>query len=173
MRQAASDSGQAGPIPRQAARRLWWLLLLASLLLGIGLIAPMLTISQFIVIRSSFSVVSGIYELLKNGQIILFVVVTAFSVVLPILKILLLFKLVSPNQGHSEKHTRYLQLMHAYGRWSMLDVLVVAVLIVAVKLGTIASVEIHYGLSVFGTAVLLIMYITDRVVRITDKTATR
>ena len=54
--------------------------------------------------------------------------------------------------------------MHEYGRWSMLDVLVVAVLIVAVKLGPIASIEVHYGLYVFGIAVLLIMYITNRVV---------
>lgn len=58
--------------------------------------------------------------------------------------------------------------MHEYGRWAMLDVLVVAILIVAVKLGTIASLKIHYGLYVFGTAVLLIMLITSRVIRSSD-----
>ena len=167
MQQEVFDPDQTGPLPRKAARRLWWLLLLASLLLAIGLTTPMLTISQSIVIRSSFSVVSGLYELLKNGQIILFLLVTAFSVVLPVLKILLLFKLISRNQGHSEKIARYLKLMHDYGRWSMLDVLVVAILIVMVKIGTIATIQIHFGLFIFAAAVLLIMYITNRVVKLT------
>ena len=51
--------------------------------------------------------------------------------------------------------------MHDYGRWAMLDVMVVAMLIVTVKLGAIASIQIHPGLYVFGAAVLLIMLITQ------------
>ena len=54
--------------------------------------------------------------------------------------------------------------MHDYGRWAMLDVMVVAILIVTVKLGAIASIQIHAGLYIFGTAVLLIMLITQQVV---------
>jgi paraquat-inducible protein A len=53
--------------------------------------------------------------------------------------------------------------MHDYGRWGMLDVMVVAVMIVVVKLDVIAEVEIHTGLYLFAAAVLLIMYITHRV----------
>ena len=64
---------------------------------------------------------------------------------------------------------RYLHLMHEYGRWAMLDVMVVAVLIVTVKLGAIASVQVHYGLFVFGTAVVLIMLITKQVVHLTNQ----
>ena len=54
--------------------------------------------------------------------------------------------------------------MHDYGRWAMLDVMVVAILIVTVKLGAIASIQIHVGLYIFGVAVLLIMFITHQVV---------
>lgn len=54
--------------------------------------------------------------------------------------------------------------MHDYGRWAMLDVMVVAILIVTVKLGAIASIQVHSGLYVFGLAVLLIMFITHQVV---------
>ncbi len=137
---------------------------MATLLLILGLSTPMITISQFIVIRTPFSVVSGIYELLKNGYFFLFLVVASFSVMLPLLKIWVLFRIVRNKQAHSSTTQKILHLMHEYGRWSMLDVLVVAVLIVAVKLGPIASIEVHYGLYVFGIAVLLIMYITNRVV---------
>ena len=160
--------GTLKPLPRKTARILWWLLVLASLLLAVGLTTPMLTISQFILIKTSFSVISGVYELFKNGNLLLFFVVAGFSIVLPILKLWVLFRLLGDNAADNPAMTRYLHLMHDYGRWSMLDVLVVAVLVVAVKLGTIASIEIHYGLSVFGAAVLLIMFITHRMVKLLD-----
>ena len=53
--------------------------------------------------------------------------------------------------------------MHEYGRWTMLDVMVVAMLIVTVKLGVIASIQVHVGLYLFGLAVLLLMFITSKV----------
>jgi paraquat-inducible protein A len=155
-------------LPQDAARRLWWLLLLATILLAVGVNFPMLTISQFFVMETSFSVISGIYQLLLNGQILLFILVALFSLILPVLKIVVLFRILSVKHGDPVAISRYLRLMHEYGRWSMLDVLVVAVLIVAVKLGTIASIEIHFGLYVFAAAVLLIMYITNRVVSLSD-----
>ncbi|MEW8091194.1 MAG: paraquat-inducible protein A, partial [Candidatus Thiodiazotropha endolucinida] len=56
-----------------------------------------------------------------------------------------------------------LRMMHDYGRWGMLDVMVVAVMIVTVKLDVIAEIELHAGLYLFAAAVLLIMYVTHRV----------
>ncbi len=57
--------------------------------------------------------------------------------------------------------------MHEYGRWAMLDVMVVAVLIVTVKLGAIATIQVHAGLYIFGASVVLLMFITHRVVKLT------
>ena len=59
--------------------------------------------------------------------------------------------------------------MHDYGRWAMLDVMVVAILIVTVKLGAIASIQVHAGLYVFGIAVLLIMFITHQAIALYDE----
>ncbi len=167
MKNDNSLSVSVATLPDQIARRLLWLLAAAAVLLLIGLSTPILTISQFIFISNSFSVLSGIYELLKHGQIILFLVVSLFSLIMPVLKIWLLFRIVNNRQVHSATIQRYLTLMHDYGRWSMLDVLVVAMMIVMVKLGTIATIQVHYGLYVFGAAVLLIMYLTHRVVNLT------
>ena len=50
----------------------------------------------------------------------------------------------------------------------MLDVFVVAILIVAVKLGYIFDVQVHIGLYAFSVAVLLTMYITARVIKLSD-----
>ena len=149
--------------------KLRFLVYLATGLLILGIVAPMMTISQLIVISSSFSVYSGIVELFRNGQYFLFLVVGGFSIVLPLMKLWVLFKLTSKHPMSGSTLKRTLSLMHEYGRWAMLDVLVVAILIVAVKLGTIASLQIHYGLYVFGAAVLLIMLVTSRVIRLSER----
>jgi paraquat-inducible protein A len=147
-------------------QQLRWLLVVASLLLLAGFISPIMTITQLVWINHSFSLVSGIWQLWQEGHIILFLVVAGFSVVLPIAKIILLFNLLHPNTTQIDHRKKLLQLMHNYGRWAMLDVMVVAMLIVSVKLGAIASIQIHAGLYVFGGAVLLIMLITHQVVKL-------
>jgi len=140
------------------------LLVFASLLLAFGIVTPMMTLSKFVVVTNTFSVFSGIVELLNKGQYILFIVLSGFSIVLPVIKIYILFILIRQRKLPTHKLRKYLHLMHDYGRWAMLDVLVVAVLIVTVKLGAIASIQVHSGLYIFGAAVLLIMAITHRVV---------
>lgn len=143
------------------------LLILSSGLFLAGLILPMMTITKLMVFSHSFSVLSGVYELWRNGHILLFAIVAGFSIVVPVLKIVVLFRLVLHRSRHSPSFDRLLHLMHEYGRWAMLDVMVVAVLIMTVKLGAIASIQVHSGLFVFGLSVLLIMLITRRVVRLT------
>jgi len=144
--------------------QLRWLLVFTSLLLIAGFVMPMLTITKFMMVSNSFSIVSGIWQLLKDGQVFIFILVASFSIVLPIAKVGLLFNLLHPNTTHPNRRKKLLQLMHDYGRWAMLDVMVVAILIVTVKLGAIASIEVHSGLYIFGLAVLLIMFITHQVV---------
>jgi paraquat-inducible protein A len=85
------------------------------------------------------------------------------------IKLGILFRLLTSRAGDNETLRRFLHLMHQYGKWSMLDVFVVALLVVAVKLGAVASVETHYGLYAFGSAVLLTMVITARVIYLAGK----
>jgi paraquat-inducible protein A len=157
-------------LPQKEGKLLLVLLVIASGLLIAGLILPMMTITKLIMFSNSFSVFSAILALLENGHVLLFIIVAGFSIVIPILKIGVLFKLILTRSKHSTSVNRLLHLMHEYGRWAMLDVLVVAILIVAVKLGAIATIEVHSGLFVFGLSVLLIMFITRRVVSLTNNT---
>jgi len=147
------------------------LLIVATVLLIAGLVMPMMTITKLVFFSNSFSVLMGVRELLENGNYLLFILVAGFSIILPILKIAVLFWLLNFRHIESEKLNWMLHLMHEYGRWAMLDVLVVAVLLVTVKLGAIASIEVHSGLYVFGIAVLLIMFITSRVVKLIRETS--
>lgn len=155
-------------IPQKQATLLLWLLLLTTPLFLLGIYLPMITLTKLVFFENSFSVVSGIVQLFRNGQYPLFVIVGVFSVILPIMKIGVLYLILTHRSSNNPKIKRYLSLMHEYGRWAMLDVMVVAVLIVTVKLGAVASIKVHAGLYVFGSAVLLIMYITHRVVKLTQ-----
>jgi len=163
MKSGGRDDSESRPLAPATARWLRGVLALASLLFVAGISLPMLTISKFIVVENQFSILSGVTELLLEGQWLLFVLIAGFSLVLPLLKILTLFRILSASTPRPALQ-RYLHLMHEYGRWSMLDVMVVAVLIVTVKLGAIASVEVHGGLYLFGAAVLLMMLVTQQVV---------
>lgn len=148
----------------EKAKQLRVLIWIASGLLSIGLVAPIITLSKFVVIQNTFSVLSGALELAKEGQVFLFLIITGFSVVLPILKLWALYRILSNNAVPKGKVKKQLHWMHEYGKWSMLDVFVVAVLVVAVKLGAIADVEMRFGLYAFAASALLTMYITSRIV---------
>ena len=146
------------------AKRLRVVLGITVLFLCVGLVAPIITLTKFMLFENTFPVLSGTIELLKEGQIFLFVVIVGFSIVLPLLKIGVLNKLLSVKDNKAANVDKYLHWMHWYGKWSMLDVFVVAVLVVAMKLGVVASVEMRFGLYLFSAAVILMMYVTARVV---------
>ena len=143
--------------------------IIAAILLLLGVYLPLITVSKFIIVTTTYSLLSGIFSLLSNGQIILFVIVFIFSVCLPIAKMYCLYKIIfSKNDMHAPQIVRYIKWMHDYGRWAMLDVMVVAVLIVASKLSVIAYVEVHLGLYLFGMSVIMVMFLTNRVSRLTS-----
>jgi len=142
-----------------------WLLILSItfVLFLIGLFLPMMTLTKLLLFKDTISIFSGIVTLLNQGHYLLFILIACFSVFLPILKLLLLFQILFHNQIQTMQQKKLLQLMHDYGRWGMLDVFVVALLIVTVKLEAIASIQIHSGLYIFGLAVLLIMLLTHKI----------
>lgn len=150
------------------ARRLRVLLGINFALLLVGIVSPIVTLKKFILVENTFSILSGVMELLQEGKIFLFVLIAGFSVVIPLLKLVVLSKLVSTKESNADNLDKHLHWMHLYGKWSMLDVFIVAVMVVVVKLGAIASVEMRYGLYLFAAAVILTMYITARVVKLAD-----
>lgn len=73
--------------------------------------------------------------------------------------------------GRTDENQRasVLTWLDELGKWSMLDVYMVAVLIVAVKLGPLAQVTVEPDLYVFGGAVLLSMLVGARIAKLARK----
>ena len=145
------------------------MLVLALLLFVVGIISPIVTIEKFYLVENTFSIFSGVVQLFLEQRYFLFLLISVFSLLLPVLKLGVLYQILeNPQQNNPIRH-RYLRWMHLYGKWSMLDVFVVAILVVSVKLGAIANVEMRLGLYAFALSVLLTMIITARVVAVTKE----
>ncbi len=124
----------------------------AALLLGLWL--PILTLSKLVVVENTFSLLSGIWQLFLAGQPLVGAILLAFSVLLPIAKLAIIAGY--NNAGTRAREEAGLPAWLAFtGKWSMLDVFVVAVLVSTVKLGALASVSVRPGLYCFAAAVLL------------------
>lgn len=147
------------------SRRRWinGALLLTAALLITGFLAPLFSFKQFFIFEHQVSLLSALRELLAEGYLLLFIVIFLFSVCLPIAKLALLGLVCNHDFRDEFRFKRIVHMMDLVGKWSMLDVFVVAVILVAIKLKPVASVEVNIGLYCFTAAILLMMYITHRV----------
>jgi paraquat-inducible protein A len=137
------------------------LALLGSLgLLFYGLQAPILTLEKFYFFSNTVSLLSALKQLAKEAEWGLFVLVGTFSVVFPVLKSLILFLVWNFDPSYGERHRRHLRWLASYSKWSMLDVFVVALLVVSVKLGSLAEAHVEGGIYAFAASVILTMLLS-------------
>ena len=141
----------------KTAKTIQLLLVITLLLFIAGVSLPILTITKLLVVSNEVSIVTGLIQLIEEQQYFIFVVIFLFSIVLPLLKLYYLFLLSAKKAVDNQAYSKYLHLMHRYGRWSMLDVFVIAILIMTVKLGALASVQIELGMFYFSTAGIFLM----------------
>ena len=136
------------------------LLLGALLLLFYGLQAPILTLEKFYFFSNTVSLLSALQQLAQQAEWGLFALVGTFSVLFPILKILTLLLIWNLDAAQGEGHRRRLGWLATYSKWSMLDVFVVALLVVSVKLGSLAEARVEVGIYAFAASVILTMLLS-------------
>ena len=137
------------------------LLLLVSLAcLVVGVSAPLLTLEKMYFFENTVSLLSTIKGLYLQQEWFLFYVIAIFSLCIPAIKIASLILITNMQFEQGSFLDKTLQLIETFGNCSMLDVFVVALLLVSVKLGVLAKVDVHYGLYVFASSVLLTMGIS-------------
>jgi len=140
-------------------------LLAALALFAVGLFAPLMTLEKFYVFSSTVSLFSALGQLYVEGQWSLGLLLTAFSVLLPLAKLGLL-AWVWNGALRRPALSKVVERIGHYGKWSMLDVFVVALLVVSAKLGAVAHVQVHSGVLAFAASVLLTMGVTQLVFRL-------
>lgn len=131
------------------------LALLAMGVLTAGVLMPFISMTQFGHVRT-FSLLGGIVELFDRKSYFIGCVLLVFSVVFPYAKLAAILVATSRMVKLSMKTRRRLaHVAHVTGRYSMLDILVVAVMIVVVKFDGLVEVRALPGTILFCAAVLL------------------
>jgi hypothetical protein len=150
------------------------LTLTSAILFAVGIFAPSFTMIpklgngyfEWLVRRfvssdlepRSFSLVGGIVHLFRDGEFFVGSVILVFSVIFPASKLAALGFSFRAEQGSAERH---LGLLEQLGKWSMLDVFVIAALVVCFKGFPGGShVEVEWGIYVFAASVVLSMLAT-------------
>ena len=128
--------------PEKSASRTAAAALGAFCLFWPAILMPILEVEQ-LGNRSRSSILSGIIELFQHGSYFVGGIVFLFSILFPLAKIVMLFEL-SCLKVLNRRHKAFtLRLMEKLGKWSMMDVMLLAFLVMLVKLGDL--VEFQFG----------------------------
>ena len=146
-------------IPRSLSRS-WAFLIAAAMLYVPANLLPIMHMTS-LGQRRSDTILSGAEFLLAHGMWPLALIVFVASIVVPLVKMLILTYLLLSVQLHSAARpldrTRLYRFTEFVGRWSMVDVFVVTVLVALVHLGSLAEVAAGAGAVFFGGVVVLTM----------------
>ncbi len=146
--------------PNSLART--WALLLASYIFYVPAnLLPVMTVTSLGRTQSD-TIMSGVIYLLLHGSWPLALLVFVASVVVPLAKLLILTYLLISVQRKSRwrpfDRTRLYRVTESVGRWSMVDIYVVTILVALVKLGNLATIQAGLGAVFFGAVVVLTMF---------------
>ena len=139
-----------------------WALLLAAIIMYFPAnLLPIMVVSSFGAGQSD-TIMSGVIYLLTHGSWPLALVVFVASVLVPLLKMItLLYLIISVHRKsrmRKQQRTRLYRLTELVGRWSMVDIFVVALLAALVQLGELATIMPGIGASAFAAVVILTMF---------------
>jgi paraquat-inducible protein A len=138
-----------------------WALVIASYIFYIPAnVFPITHVVSFGKAQSD-TILSGVIYFLHSGMWPIALVIFVASVLVPLFKLIILTALCVSVQKKSSwrprERTALYRMTEAVGRWSMLDIFVVTILVALVRLGNIATVEAGPAALFFAAVVVLTM----------------
>ncbi|UYL07257.1 paraquat-inducible protein A [Bdellovibrio sp. SKB1291214] len=109
--------------------------------------------------KNTATIWGGIVTLSEGGAWGIAMVVFLASIVVPVVKLIILFYLglTANTSGQERFKTRLYNFVEAIGRWSMLDIFLLAVLVAIMKMGPWAHAEPGAGAWMFALVVIFTM----------------
>ena len=136
-----------------------WALVIAAMVFYIPANVLPMTITSALGSVSADTIMSGVIYFLQHGSWEIALVIFTASVFVPFLKFGILIYLLLSVQFKSIKRpkdrTRLYRFTEAIGRWSMLDISVVTILVALVKLGFLADIEAGPAAIYFAAVVVI------------------
>ena len=141
--------------------RTWALLVTAAVLYIPANVLPIMTVSSLGQGDPS-TIMSGVIQLVQHGMIPIAAVVFIASILVPTFKLvgiaLLLFSVQRRQPLSARQRIWMYRFIEFIGRWSMLDIFVIAILVALVNFGRLASIEANLGAAAFASVVILTMF---------------
>jgi paraquat-inducible protein A len=142
----------------------WALLVAAAVLYVPANVLPVMTIRR-LGGGEPTTILNGVVELAHAHLWPLAVLVLLASIIVPIFKLVSLVAMLTMTHRRSPAwlrgRTRLFRLVKFVGRWSMIDIFMLSVLVGVVRFGTIASVLPGIGAAAFCAVVLVTMAATE------------
>ena len=121
---------------------------------------PIMTVVSFGRGQSD-TILSGVIHLAEAGLWSLAILVFFASVLVPVLKLVgLSFLIWSVHRRwdwRPRDRTLLYRVIEGVGRWSMIDIFMISILVALVKLGNVATIETGIGATCFGAVVVITM----------------
>jgi paraquat-inducible protein A len=138
-----------------------WALVLAGIVFYIPAnLLPMMHVHTFAGTQSD-TIMSGVIYFLETGSYLIGTVIFIASIFVPVVKIfIIIYLLLSVQRGmpHRQKERKRLyQLTEIIGRWSMVDVYVVSIMIALVHFGGLTEIKAGEGAFFFLLVVIVTM----------------
>jgi len=148
----------------RSLERTWALVIAAALCYVPANVLPVMTVTSLGKVQSD-TIMSGVIYFLQHGMWPLAVIVFTASIFVPMLKLAILtILLVSVHRASSWRpvdRTRMYRITEAIGRWSMVDIFSISILVALVRLGNLATIEAGPGAVFFGAVVVCTMLAAD------------
>lgn len=143
-----------------ALSRSWAFLLAAMVFYLPANLLPVMTVT-ILGQGSPSTILGGVVLLVQEGMWPLGLLIFFASILIPVLKFAILaWLLISVSMGSGRRRldrTKLYRLIVFIGRWSMVDIFVVGILVALVQMGGLATIEGGLGAAFFGSVVVLTM----------------
>ncbi|MDD5229429.1 MAG: paraquat-inducible protein A [Methylococcales bacterium] len=139
---------------------------LALLLSGVALyipanLFPIMTVTQ-LGVGEPHTIFGGIVALIHSDMLPIAMLVLVASILVPLLKLLglslLLLCVHYRWQVNAKRWTQMYRIISFVGRWSMLDIFMISILVSLVNLGGVAQIIAGSAATAFGAVVVLTMF---------------
>ena len=129
----------------------------ASVCLALGVSLPIIKLTRYVFWSTEHSLLSTVYVLIRDEQYFLGITVALFSICFPVLKLLYLLLVSTLPESEIARQSRRLRALEWLGKWSMHDVLVLALTIFFIKSTGLYDAASLVGVYFFTAAVLLMI----------------
>ena len=141
--------------------RTWALLITAAILYIPANLLPIMTVNSLGQGDPS-TIMSGVIQLVQHGMFPIAAVVFIASILVPTFKLVGIGLLLFSVQRHQPLSAQQRIVMYRFiefiGRWSMLDIFVIAIQVAVVNFGRLASAAANLGAAAFASVVILTMF---------------